>query len=302
MQEVSFCVEREDVGLRLDIYLLSNLEKKDFVFSRRFIQDLILKGNVTVNNKTIEKSHYKVKLNDEILINIPPRKEFEIEPENIPIEIIYEDSDILVVNKPAGMVVHPAPGNLSRTLVNALLFHCKDLSRINPLRPGIVHRLDKDASGLLVVAKTDFSHIQLSEQFSQRKVKRHYIALVRGKMEFDEGIIDLPIGRHSRDRKKMAVRFFKARESKTSYKTLKRWNKFSLLELIPETGRTHQIRVHLSSIGHPILGDKIYGKDTTFSRLALHAYKIKFCHPRTKEVLEFVSNLPKDFVEFMVKE
>jgi len=307
MQEINFCVEKEDKGKRLDLYLLSNLEEKSFKFSRRFIQDLILKGNVFVDDE-IKKPHYKVKLNDKILIKIPPEKtcltadrEFKIEPEDIPLEIIYEDQDLLVVNKPEGMVVHPAAGNLSRTLVNALLFHCKDLSRINPLRPGIVHRLDKDTSGLLIVAKNDPSHLDLSKQFSQHRVEKHYIALVRGRTEFDEGIIDLPIGRNLRDRKKMAIRFFKAKGAKTFYKTLKRFSDFSLLELIPETGRTHQIRVHLASIGHPILGDRIYSKGKDFPRLFLHAYKIRFTHPETKKNLEFTSKLPKDFIEFIDK-
>lgn len=300
MHELEFCVEKEDTGVRLDLYLLSNLEKRSFKFSRRFIQSLILKGEVSVNDE-IKKSHYKVKLNDKILIKIPPQKEFKIEPENIPIEIIYEDSDILVVNKPTGMVTHPAKGNLSGTLVNALLFHCKNLSRINPLRPGIVHRLDKDTSGLLIVAKNDFSHIHLSKQFSQHKVERKYLALVKGQTEFDEGVIDLPIGRHLRIRKKMQVRFFKAKRAKTFYKTLKRFKDYSLLEIIPQTGRTHQIRVHLQALGHPILGDRIYSKAKDFKRLFLHAYKIKFIHPKTLKTLEFISKLPKDFVEFIKK-
>jgi len=298
MQEIYLCVEKEDEGKRLDLYLVSELEKKSLKFSRRFIQDLILRGNVKVFSE-IKKPHYKVRLNDKISVKIPPKEEFFIQPEDIPIEIIYEDSDILVVNKPPGMVTHPAPGNPNRTLVNALLFHCKDLSQINPLRPGIVHRLDKDASGLLIVAKNDSSHLNLSKQFSQHRVERHYIALVRGKVEFDEGLIDLPIGRNQKNRKKMAVRFFKAKRAKTFYKTLKRYRDYSLLELIPETGRTHQIRVHLSSLGHPILGDRIYSKGRDFSRLFLHAYKIRFTHPKTKEIKEFVSKMPKDFIEFI---
>ncbi len=301
MEEIGFCVEREDVGIRLDLYLVSNLEKKSLKFSRRFIQVLISRGNVIINDTPIKKSHYKVKLNERVLISIPQKEEFEITPEDIPLEIIYEDRDLLIVDKPTGMVVHPGAGNLRSTLVNALLFHCGNLSRINPQRPGIIHRLDKDASGLLIVAKNDSSHTHLARQFSEHRVRRHYYALVRGITEFDEGVIDLPIGRHLKNRKKMTVRFFKAKIARTSYRTLERFSNFTLLELTPQTGRTHQIRVHLASIGHPILGDRIYGTQTGFKRLFLHAYKISFRHPMTKEILEFTSKLPKDFIELMDK-
>lgn len=293
MEKFCLKVSSIDKGLRLDQYLIKNLEVP---ISRSRIQSLIKTGSVIVNHEPA-KAHYKVKENDIVLITIPPASQTEVLPQELPLEIIFEDDDLLVLNKPAGMVTHPAGVQYSDTLVNALLNYGCQLSTINgPLRRGIVHRLDKDASGLLVIAKNDFAHQKLAQQFRKHTVKRKYIAMVKGEVAHNEGEIDLPIGRHPQNRKKMAVSFLKkSRNALTRYRVLKRYKNVSLLELSPYTGRTHQLRVHLKFCGHPILGDKRYGKASDFSRLALHATVLGFRHPRTEEFVEFQSNIPESF-------
>ncbi len=297
MEKFCLKVSSIDKGLRLDQYLIKDLQVP---ISRSRIQSLIKTERVFVNQAPA-KAHYKVKQNDIVLINIPPASRTEVLPQELPLEIIFEDDDLLVLNKPAGMVTHPAEAQYSETLVNALLNYGCQLSTINgPLRRGIVHRLDKDTSGLLVIAKNDFAHQKLAQQFRKRTVKRKYIAMVKGDVAHNEGEIDLPIGRHPQNRKKMAVSFLKkSRNALTRYRVLKRCKKVSLLELSPYTGRTHQLRVHLKFCGHPILGDKRYGKTSDFSRLALHATVLGFRHPHTEEFVEFQSNIPESFKSFL---
>ena len=302
----------EDQGKRVDIFLA----QKGLGLSRSRIQDLISQKEVLINGKPI-KSHYKLKRNESITVQIPPPVESEIKPENIPLDILFEDEDLLVVNKPAGMVTHPAAGNYSGTLVNALLFHCKDLSGINGvLRPGIVHRLDKDTSGLLVVAKNDFAHNFLAQQLKQRNLFRQYWALTCGNMPAIEGKIEVPIGRSVKDRKKMVANPPKSKQSITLYQVLEGFEISDLLSLKLLTGRTHQIRVHLSYLGKPVLGDETYGgrkrwvnqlkesqKGLAYKilrilpRQALHAKKIGFVHPRTNKYIEIESDLPEDINE-----
>lgn len=297
MEKFCLKVGSIDKGLRLDQYLIKNLEVP---ISRSRIQSLIKTGSVIVNQEPA-KAHYKVKQNDIVLINIPPASRTEVLPQELPLEIVFEDDDLLVLSKPAGMVTHPAGTQYSHTLVNALLNYGCQLSTINgPLRRGIVHRLDKDTSGLLVIAKNDFAHQKLAQQFRKHTVKRKYIAMVKGGVAHNEGEIDLPIGRHPQNRKKMVVSFLKkSRNALTRYRVLKRYKNVSLLELSPYTGRTHQLRVHLKFCGHPILGDKRYGKTSDFSRLALHATILGFRHPRTEEFVEFQSNIPESFKSFL---
>jgi len=296
MQSIILKVQKQDSGLRLDKFLTTKLSS---AHSRTYVKK-ILSGNYVLVSDKPTKAHYKIKENDRISVKIPENKEYVIRPENIPLEIIYEDEDLLVINKPTGMVTHPAVGNYSGTLVNALAYHCENLSGVNePLRPGIVHRLDKDTSGLILVAKNDKSHIALAKQFQRHTINRKYIAVVEGIVQFDEGVIDLPIGRHPRSREKMSVGFHKSRKAKTIYKTIKRFKDFSLLELSPQTGRTHQLRVHLAHLGHPILGDKKYGKGKLCSRLALHAKLIGFYHSGRDEYMEFSSDLPKEIKEII---
>ena len=298
-----------DKGLRLDQYIIKNLK---FPISRSRVQRLIKAGKILVKparllrrggvNQEPAKAHYKVRENDILLIDIPespPRP--EVLPEKIPLDIVFEDEDLLVINKPAGMLTHPAQERYSHTLVNALLGYGCPLSAINgPLRPGIVHRLDKDTTGLLVVAKNDFTHQNLARQFYRHTVKRKYIALVKGKVAENVGSIDLPIARHAKNRQKMAVSFVKkGRPALTRYRVLKRYKDVSLLRLSPHTGRTHQLRVHLKFCGHPILGDARYGKASDFDRLALHATVLGFVHPRTGKFVEFQSDIPECFKNFL---
>jgi len=283
----------EDSGLRLDQYIIKNLET---VLSRSRVQSLIKTHQVLINQRPT-KAHYKVKQNDAVVINIPPVSPPTVTPEKIPLEIVFEDDDLLVVNKPTGMVTHPAVGNYEHTLVNALLGYGCQLSAINgSLRPGIVHRLDKDTSGLLVVAKNDFAHQKLTKQFSKHSVIRKYIALVKGRVAYDQGVIDYPLGRDTQNRQKFAVSFLKnSKEAVTRYSVLARYNATTLLELTPETGRTHQLRVHLRFLGHPILGDPKYGSAASFNRLALHATTLGFVHPRTGKLVDFQSEPPECF-------
>ncbi|UCB57826.1 MAG: RluA family pseudouridine synthase [Candidatus Omnitrophota bacterium] len=295
MQEVTFKVSSADKGLRLDHFIIKNLE---LPISRSRIQRLIKTGMVFVNEKPA-KAHYKVRENDALRVNIPPvQPSMQVSPEEIPLDIVFEDEDILVINKPSGMVTHPAAGCYSGTLVNALLHYGCPLSTVNgPLRPGIVHRLDKDTTGLLVIAKNDFAHLGLAKQFRSHTVRRKYIALVKGKVAHDEGQIEMPIARDPHHRQKMAVSFHKkSRPALTRYKVLKRLKSATLLELIPHTGRTHQLRVHLKFHGHPILGDTRYGRGGDFERLALHAKVLGFQHPRTGKFVEFQSGVPENFM------
>ncbi len=290
-------IKPEDAGQRLDQHLSSS----DLGLSRSYVQKLVKDGQVKVNDKP-SKASYRLKKDDRITIFIPPPKKLEVKPENIPLRIIYEDDDLIVVNKPSGMVVHPAAGNFSGTLVNALLFHCKNLSGIGGvLRPGIVHRLDKNTSGLLVVAKNDRAHLSLSKQIKERTIKRRYVALVHGRMERDEGIIEARMGRHPVHRKKMAViekSELKSKEAITHYKVSERFKNYTLVEVELKTGRTHQIRVHMSSIGHPVVGDSTYGRagnEFGVKRQLLHAKVLGFVHPVTGEHIEFKAELPEDF-------
>jgi 23S rRNA pseudouridine1911/1915/1917 synthase len=302
-------VPQEAAGTRIDLFLAN----ENIDLSRSYIQKLISEQNILVDGRPTKPSH-KIKGKEKITIKVPPLEKLSLEPENIPLDIIHEDSDLLVVNKKAGMVVHPALGNYSHTLVNALLFHCKDLSGINGvLRPGIVHRLDKNTSGLLVVAKNDFAHQGLAEQIKNRTLLREYAAIVWGHMPSDKGIVQAPIGRSTKDRKRMAVSRLKGRESLTEYRVLESFDLCDLLSIRLKTGRTHQIRVHLSYLNHPVLGDPEYGgrqkwikgihdKHRLFAqkllslidRQALHAKKLGFTHPRTKKYKEFESSLPED--------
>lgn len=300
MQEYTLKVLEQHSGKRLDLYLVDFFKEKKLGVSRELIKKSILQGQLDLNGSIFTKPHYKIKRDDEIKIRILEKGRAILQAEDMPLDIVYEDQDLAVINKPAGLVVHPAPGNYEHTLVNSLLHHFKDLSDVNPQRPGIVHRLDKETSGLLVVAKNNFSHLALAGQFAKHTIKRRYIAVVKGKVEFDEDIIELPIGRHPIKRKSMSAGFGrKAKYAKTSYRTLKRAEDFSLLELEPFTGRTHQLRVHLASSGHPILGDGKYGRKDNFARLALHAHTIGFIHPRTGKFLEFSCAIPREFTEFL---
>ncbi|MDD5436391.1 MAG: RluA family pseudouridine synthase [Candidatus Omnitrophica bacterium] len=294
-----FEVIAQDKGKRLDKFLVENLPK---TFSRVFIQKLIADGHILVNGIGAKPNH-KLLAGESIDALIPKPVKTEIEPEKIKLNILYEDGELLVVNKPSDMVVHPAPGSWSKTLVNALLWHCKNLSGIGGvLKPGIVHRIDKDVSGLLVVAKTDRAHHDLAEQFKEKTASRVYWAVVKGVVEIDNGIIDLPIGRSVRDRKKMAVSFEHSREAVTKYKVLERFKNATLLEITLGTGRTHQIRVHLSYIGHPILGDAKYGSNAPgIKRTALHAKTLGFLHPVTKKHMQFKTELPSDIKELIEK-
>lgn len=278
----------KDSGKRIDAYIAEYFAGR---YSRTYLQKLIAGGFVLVNDKPCKPNH-KIGTIDKIDILFPPSEPSAIKAEDIPFEIIYEDKDLLVVDKPAGMVTHPGAGVKSRTLVNALLHHCKDLSGIGGvLRPGIVHRLDKDTSGIMLVAKTDLVHRELAKQFKEREVERKYMALVEGVVELDNDQINLPLGRHPKDREKMAVQFAGAKDAVTQYEVLKRFSDSTLLEITPVTGRTHQIRVHMKAIGHSIVGDTKYGSRAA-ARQMLHACRIKFFHPALKKYMEFFSKAP----------
>ena len=295
-----YIVSQEEKGKRLDTYIPS----VDTDITRTSAQRLIEDGNILVNGKNAKVS-YKIQENDKISVEIPEPKQIELKAQNIPIEIIYEDSDIIVVNKPKGMVVHPANGNPDGTLVNAIMAICKDsLSGIGgEIRPGIVHRIDKDTSGLLIVAKNDNAHVKMSEQIKNHEVKKTYIALVRGVFKENEATIDMPIGRSPSDRKKMAVNK-NGKNAITHIKVLKRFDKYTLLQVNIETGRTHQIRVHLSHIGYPIVGDYTYsnGKNEfDVIRQCLHAQKLEFKHPITQKDMCLEAELPQYFKDILDK-
>ncbi len=290
-------------GQRLDKWLAGQLPD----MTRSAIQNLIEQGCVTCREKPLMKSA-KLIPGDIVKVTVPETRQLDVLPQNIPLDIVYEDADLLVVNKPKGMVVHPAPGNPDRTLVNALLHHCgASLSGINGVaRPGIVHRIDKDTSGLLIVAKNDFSHLRLAEQIQVHSFTREYQAVVYGVIKEDSGTVDQPIGRHPTERKKMAVllRSASARPAVTHFAVVERFQGFTWLRLRLETGRTHQIRVHMAFMGHPVAGDPVYGPKKVISSLegqCLHAGRIGFVHPRTEEYLEFSAPLPSYFTGFLKK-
>lgn len=297
----SFIVSDKEEGIRID----KLISEYDTDLSRTFVQKLIAGNNVLVNGKSI-KANYKVCLNDLIECNVPLPQETEILPENIELNIIYEDKDILIVNKPKGMVVHPSAGHYSGTLVNALMFYCKqDLSGINGvLRPGIVHRIDMDTTGALIVCKNDIAHRHIAEQLKVHSINRYYDALVYGTFKSDTGTINEPIGRHPVDRKKMAINYKNGKEAITNYKVLESFKRWSHVECKLDTGRTHQIRVHMSSINHPLLGDTVYGPASNEFKLTgqtLHARSIGFIHPTTNQYVEFAAPLPQYFIDLKNK-
>ena len=298
MKTKEFKITEQISGTRIDKAVSENTE-----LTRSAVQKLIEQNDISVNGAPV-KANYKVKTDDTVKVNIPEPKNIDTEPENIPIEIVYEDDWLLVVNKPKGMVVHPAAGNYNGTLVNALLYHCKaSLSGINgEIRPGIVHRIDKNTSGLLIVAKNDEAHIKLAGQIKEHSFTREYEAVVHGVFKNQKGTVNLPIGRHHTDRKKMAVTSKNSRNAVTHYEVIEQYQKYAHIKLKLETGRTHQIRVHMAYIGHPVAGDDVYGKKNTDKELCgqcLHAKKIGFIHPATGEYMEFDSQLPEYFENFL---
>ena len=292
-----------DKSIRLDTFLSEKLENT----SRSKIKNWIDENLIEVNNKIVNKAGYKLNVSDKILVKIPRILELSAKPQNIKLDIIYEDDDLMVINKPQGMVVHPACGNYDSTLVNALMYHTKNLSNVNgEFRPGIVHRLDKDTSGLLLIAKNDFAHENLSKQIQQKTCKRFYKAILIGTLKNSEGIIETNLIRSLKDRKKYEVCLEnKGKNAITLYKTLESFKGYSLVEFELKTGRTHQIRVHSKHLGHPILGDRVYGINQTNVKIngenfkllgqLLHAYKIIFTHPKTQKIMEFNINLPENF-------
>lgn len=293
-------IEASQAGKRIDIFLTE--QNPDF--TRSHVQKIIGEDLVWVNDSII-KANYKLKNRDNVIFRIPEPEELEILPENIPLDIMYEDGDVIVVNKPQGMVVHPAIGNYSGTLVNALLAHCKDLSGINGvLRPGIVHRLDKDTSGVIMAAKSDQAHLSLAQQIKDRSVNRRYYALVHGNIPEPAGIIDAPIGRDPKDRKKMAVVTTNSKSAITRYEVVERFGEYTLVECKLETGRTHQIRVHMAYLHHPVVGDPVYGPKKPHFKLEgqlLHAFLLGFKHPRSGEDVEFKADRPELFEKILRK-
>lgn len=288
-------------GIRLDKFI----SVADVGLSRSAAVNLIENSGVTVNEKQVDKK-YRLSAGDVVILQIPDPVPYEAKAENIPLDIVYEDDYLLVVNKPKGMVVHPAAGNYDETLVNALLYHCgESLSGINGvLRPGIVHRIDKDTSGLLIVAKNDFAHAHLAKQIKDHSFTREYEAVVFGNLKNDEGTVDAPIGRNPNDRKKMCVTAKNSKNAVTHYSVIRRYKGYTHIKCILETGRTHQIRVHMAYLGHPVAGDVVYGvknEKVPFTGQCLHARKIGFVHPKTEEYLEFTSQLPDYFNDFLTK-
>ena len=302
MKKLCLQADASAEGQRIDKYLAVELSD----YSRSFLQKQLKEGNVKIGEKTV-KSSYQLSEEEEITVLIPDNKEPDIEPENIPLSILFEDEQLLVVDKPKGMVVHPSAGHYSGTLVNALLYHCKgNLSGINGvLRPGIVHRIDKDTTGALLVCKTDLAHRDLAQQLKEHSITRRYRAIVHGNLKEEEGTIEGAIGRHPTERKKMAINPKNGKPAVTHYKVLEHYKNYSYIECRLETGRTHQIRVHMSSIGHPLVGDFVYGpKKCPFPNLegqTLHAMILGFVHPVTKEYLEFTAPLPQYFEKLQKK-
>ena len=300
MREECFVTE-ETAGDRIDKFLAEQYED----LSRSFLQKLLKSGEVMVNGRPV-KASYKAAEGDTISFEVPEAVEPEIVPEDIPLDILYEDHDVILVNKPKGMVVHPAAGHYTGTLVNALMYHCKeDLSGINGvLRPGIVHRIDMNTTGVLVVCKNDFAHNSLAEQLKVHSITRVYYAIVFGNLREDEGTVHAPIGRHPTDRKKMSIHSKQGRDAITHYRVLERFGAYTFIECRLETGRTHQIRVHMASIGHPLLGDEVYGparQPFSLEGQTLHAGVLGFIHPRTGEYVEFSAPLPAYFEELLEK-
>lgn len=293
MENDVFIIEEKDQGTRIDKYLAEVFALK----SRSFIQGLIEKESVKVNGK-FPKSNYKLKISDKIEVEFKEPEMLKVDAEDIPLDILYEDKDLIVVNKVQGMVVHPAPGNYNGTLVNALLFHCKDLSSINGvIRPGIVHRIDKDTSGVLVIAKNDETHNKLSEQLKDHSMKREYCALVEGRLKNEKGTIDKPLARNKRDRLKIGI-VEGGKRAVTHYEVIERYNGYTLIKCMLETGRTHQIRVHMASIGFPLVGDPLYGFKKQRFKLngqMLHAKTLGFIHPAKNTYVEFTTELPESF-------
>lgn len=299
MSDLVLSVDKENAGERIDRFIADNARE----LTRNAVQKLIDDGLVLCNGQTVAKN-YKLRENDQITVGIPEPAELDVIPQDIALEIVYEDDDLLVVNKPKGMVVHPAAGNPDGTLVNALLFHCKGrLSSINGvIRPGIVHRIDKNTSGLLIVAKNDNSHNKLAEQIKAHSFTREYMAVVTGRFKDKTGTIDQPIGRSKYDRKKMCVTQLNSKNAVTHYEVVEELGNFSLVRFRLETGRTHQIRVHCAYVGHPVYGDDVYGKEVKgIEGQCLHAKKIGFIHPTTNEYMEFDSELPGYFLKVLEK-
>lgn len=304
MEANRFSIEPEEVGKRLDSYLSEKIEG----YSRTYMQKLIDEGHCKVNGKGV-KANYKLRLGDRIEAVVPDPVPLEVEPENIALDIVHEDDDIIIINKPQGMVVHPAHGNYSGTVVNALLEHCKNLSDYNSLtgingvmRPGIVHRIDKDTSGIIVIAKNNEAHLSLSEQLKEHSINRKYIALLEGRMKNDSGVVETLIGRNPKDRKQMAVVSVNGKKAVTHYRVLERFENNTLIEAVLETGRTHQIRVHMAYLGHPVVGDTVYGyKKQRFETKGqlLHAKILGFIHPIRKEYVEFEAPLPDYFEKIL---
>lgn len=296
----TFYVDAIRNGKRVDVLITENLAE----FSRSHIQKLIEAGQVTVNYKPV-KANYKVQLTDIIEVIIPNAKPVEVLPENIPLDVLYEDKDVIVINKPRGMVVHPAAGNYTGTLVNALLEHCQDLSGINgAIRPGIVHRLDKDTSGVMIAVKNDHAHLSLAAQIKAHTASRRYTAIVHGNIEESQGVINAPIGRHPVDRKKMAVTFTNSKEAITNFHVMERFGNYTLVECKLMTGRTHQIRVHMAYIGHPVVGDPKYSSGRKIFAIdgqALHSTELTFTHPSTGKKLSFKAPIPKDMQDILLK-
>ena len=296
METKKLVIDESNVGIRLDKFIKDNSDD----LSREYIQELIEEGYILVNDKNC-KSSYKTCLGDEITIGYKEEQNLDVEPQDIPLDVVHEDKDVIVINKEQGMVVHPAPGNYKDTLVNALLYHCKDLSTINGVkRPGIVHRLDKDTSGLIMVAKNDTAHNFLADQLKDKTASRVYVALVHGNVHVKKGIINAPIGRDPKSRVKMAV-VKDGKEAVTEFSVLKYYKEFTLIECRLKTGRTHQIRVHMSYIGYPLVGDPLYGprKLRYGEKQYLHAKELSFIHPSTKERVTYTTEMPKYFSDFL---
>lgn len=299
MNEIVMEISPELEGERIDKCISSYMDS----LSRSYIQKIIKDGKAYVNDSPV-KSNYRVRIEDRVRFLIPDCEEPDIPPQNIPLDILYEDKDILIVNKPKNMVVHPAPGHYENTLVNAVMYHCRDgLSGINGvLRPGIVHRIDKDTTGSLIICKNDEAHRSIAEQLKEHSITRKYRAIVHGRITKEEGTVNAPIGRHPTDRKKRAVNEKNGKPAVTHYRVLERFEKYTYIECQLETGRTHQIRVHMTSLGHPLLGDEVYGNVKSPFKLegqTLHAMTIGFVHPATGEYMEFEAPLPEYFVHLL---
>lgn len=294
-------VIQENQQMRLDKYLAEQFPEQ----TRSYLQKLIKDENVLVNGKSV-KNGYQLSMGDEISVNLPEPKELDVEPQKMDLDIVYEDEDVILINKPKGMVVHPAPGHTTDTLVNGLLHHCKGhLSGINGVaRPGIVHRIDRNTTGILIVCKNDLSHNSIAAQLKEHSITRRYRALVHGNLKDDRGTVKGPIGRHPVDRKKMAINERNGKPAVTHYEVLERFGNYTYIECVLETGRTHQIRVHMASIGHPLVGDEVYGPAKCPFKLqgqCLHAMVLGFVHPRTGEYMEFSAELPEYFQELLRK-